>query len=222
MPANEARLAREARGVRILLFTVEMSVFIVLALAQVSGADEPENNDGDPGETGINYGDCSYGGILDGSKCQCFKGHTGTKCEGCAEGYFFPSGASEGTCLPSSCTADGTIPLCNGRGDCREADGTYSCQCAYGYSGQFCQNDACGLLTSLFEGASLVCGGRGDCVLQESTGTYACVCHKPFQGPLCESTPGLGYTETVLIATIIPVAVVVAGIVLLVVILVKR
>ncbi len=124
------------------------------------------------------HGECndSSGEIV----CSCEQGYTGAHCGACAEGYQDNDG--DGSCL-ESCSDD----YCSGHGTCSDAQGTASCECEDGYSGEKCtdcadgyqDNDEDGTCLQSCASLSWDCANHGSCV--DDSGVAMCQCDSGYQ-----------------------------------------
>ena len=82
-----------------------------------------------------------------------------------------------------NCAAAGGNP-CQNDGSCENVvgDGTYTCTCATGFSGTFCETadvDGC---------AAAPCANGGSCATLDALGAFACTCTDAYTGATCADT----------------------------------
>src|SRR5690606_32587819 len=129
-------------------------------------------------------------GVCDDSsgtaRCACTTGHTGLRCDTCAEG--FQDNDGDGVCSLDCTLAN--LPCVHGA--CDDASGTALCACETGYAGTLCDacadgyqdNDEDGICTPNCALADLACV-HGAC--DDATGTALCVCETGYTGALCDA-----------------------------------
>jgi hypothetical protein len=115
--------------------------WILVLVACVGGClteeDWDENQQPDPSDpcAGIS---CGGNGTCSGGACSCFQGYAGSRCDGCAAGYFGYPSCTRSTTNTNPCQG----VSCSGHGSCATSSG--KCVCHAGYTGAHCDRCASG------------------------------------------------------------------------------
>lgn len=130
---------------------------------------------------------CVYGDCLDprsSQECVCEEGYAGSRCERCADGYYFYN---------LVCIAEGSLGACANdpckHGACRDVAGQAVCDCHTGYAGDTCDDCAQG-----FHAEDGVCVPDSACnpdpcvhgTCSELRGRASCRCDDGYEGDFCD------------------------------------